>query len=234
MSIFNRDLDPTERCKVLRETARTTTRWRHKSATGSTLRRCALPELSIASRIHGPVNLEVELLGPNDEALCRHYRAWAGDEPSPISPRRRLEIEIHATILALCLERKANSRLRLDIRFSASFAAHQLDLSDELAMLTPVAQPQVARATPASGHLYAGYVREFEAGWVQARRLRLAPVRWSPLETRGEPTTYQVRGLFRELDLPGRTFTDEELRFLLERLGPNDQSGRPQPGAASA
>ena len=225
MSNDIRTFDDGERCKVLRETARTTTRWRHKSATGSKLRACVLPELSAASRHHGYLSLQVELLDPRNEVACSHYREWARLNLSRSNARRQLEIEIHATILALCLERKANSRVRPDIRFSAFFAAHQLDISDELVVLTPADDPGRSQAASVDDHLYRSYLREFDAGWAQATRLRLAPVRWSPLEGRGRLSTRHVRNLFKELGLPGCTFTDEELRSIVERLDIDDDEG---------
>jgi hypothetical protein len=235
VSNYNRTLDTRERCTVLRETARTTTRWRHKSATGAKLRTCVLPELSAGSRHHGHVSLQVELLDPRNEVACSHYREWARLNLSWSNPRRDLEIEIHATILALCLERKANSRLRPDIRFSAFFAAHQLDISEQLVVLTPADDPGRSRAAGLDDPIYGSYVREFDAGWAQASRLRLSPVRWSPLDTRGTLSVDHVRNLFKELDLPGRAFTDEELRSIVERLDIDDDQGDdPRRGVDSA
>lgn len=235
MSNFSRTLDNTERCKVLRETARTTTRWRHKSATGSKLRGCVLPELSAAAREGRYVTLQVELLDPRNEVACSHYRDWARLNLSWSNARRQLEIEIHATILALCLERKANSRLRPDIRFSAFFAAHQFDISDDLVVLTPADQPGRSERAGSDHQLYGSYAREFDAGWAQAGRLRLQAVRWSPLDTRGALSVHHVRNLFKELNLPARSFTDEELRSIVERLDIDDDEGDdPRRGVDSA
>lgn len=234
MANEDRTWDNTERCKVLRETARTTTRWRHKSATGSKLRACVLPELSVGSRHHAPVTLQVELLDPRNEVACGHYREWARLNLSWTNARRAPELEVHATVLAVCLERKANSRVRPDVRFSAFFSAQQLDLSEELVVLTAAEDPGRSRVAGADERLYGSYSREFDAGWAQARRLRLSPVRWSPLEDRGELSIHRVRNLFKELDLPGRGYTDEELRSIVERLDVDDEGDDPRRGVDSA
>jgi hypothetical protein len=228
-------MDNNERCKVLRETARATMRWRHKSATGSKLRACVLPELSAGSRHHDRVTLQVELLDPGNEVACGHYREWARFNLSWSSARRQPELEIHATILALCLERKANSRLRPELRFSTFFSARQLDIGDDLVVLSSAETPDRSRAAAAHDPFYGSYVREFDSGWAQAAKLSLSPVRWSPLDTRGPLSIHHVRNLFKELNLPGRTYTDEELRSIVERLDIDDDEGDdPRRGVDSA
>lgn len=235
MSNHNRIVTGDERRVVLRESARTTTLWRHKSATGTRLRAVVLDELSAATRAGRHVNLQVELLDPGNELACGHYRDWARHNLPWSDPRRQPELEVHATVLALCLERKTNNRLRPDVRFCAFFDADQLDLSDGLVMLTRAQDPGRTETASLDDPLYHGYVRAFDAGWIQAARLRLQAVRWSPLDTSGPPAVHHVRNLFKELDLPGRDFTDEELRSIVERLDIDDGEGDdPRRGVDSA
>jgi len=214
-----------------------TTRWRHRSATGALLRSCVLPELSAAAyaaRRH--VELEVELLDPANEVACRHYRDWAGFDSVP-DAQRLLEIEIFSTVLAVCLARRTNSKLHAHIRFSAFFAAHQVDLTDNRLILTRPGRAEQAITAFQREELYRSYDREFNVGWDQARptELKLRAVDWSPLRDGQAIPGYRFLILCRELDLPTPAFTDDDLRAIVERLdGHENYSDDPSGGVDSA
>jgi len=205
----------------LRAAARETSGWRHRSATGALLRSCVLPELARASReSRRSINLRVELLDPASEAACREYREWTGSGSVP-DARRLLEIEIYATVLAVCVERKRNRKLHPRIRFSQYFTARQLDLSDEWLVVTESGHAeQAAIRVSTREQLYRRYEREFEDGWDQAKPtdLKLQAVDWSPLYDGEFIPRYNILNLFRELDLPPPEFTDGDLFAIVERL----------------
>ena len=210
-----------DRNMELRAAARETSGWRHRSATGALLRSCVLPELARASRDgRRSINLRIELLDPSSELACREYQDWTGS-PSVPDARRLLEIEIYATILAVCLERKRNRKLHPRIRFSTFFTARQLDLSDDWLILTePGPAEQAAIRVSTREQLYRRYEREFEDGWDQAKPtdLKLQAVDWSPLYDGEFIPRYNILNLYRELDLPTPEFTDGDLYAIVERL----------------
>lgn len=210
-----------DRNQELRTAARETSGWRHRSATGALLRSCVLPELARASReTRRSISLRVELLDPANELACREYREWTGSGSVP-DARRLLEIEIYATILAVCLERKRNRKLHPRIRFSAYFTARQLDLSDDRLILTEAGYAeQAAMMLSTREQLYRSYEREFEDGWDHAKPtdLKLQAVDWSPLYDGEFIPRYNIINLFRELDLPTPEFTDGDLLAIVERL----------------
>lgn len=221
----------------LRAAARATSSWRHRSATGALLRSCVLPELTRASRdARRSISLRVELLDPASETACRHYRDWAGLDSVP-EARWLLEIEIYATILAVCLERKRNRRLHPRIRLSAFFTAHQVDLTDDRLILTEPGQPERAFTVSTREQLYRSYAREFELGWDQAKPtdLKLQAVDWSPLNDGEFIRGYSILNLYRELDLPTPEFTDGDLQAIVERLyGHGTYGDDPSGGVDSA
>lgn len=221
----------------LRGAARETSRWRHRSATGAELRSCVLPELSAAALAsRRTVRLQVQLLDPGDESAWRRYQDWARPGVDP-DAQRQLQIEIYATVLAVCLQRKANRRLLPRIRFSAFAAARQLDLTDDQLFLTEPGRPE--RAVPASlrEQSYERYEREFDDGWSQAKPtdLKLQAVDWSPLDDGGSIARYKILNLFRELALPTPAFTGGELDAIVERLNGHETcSDDPSGGVDSA
>lgn len=227
-----------DRCGELRKAAcERTTRWRHRSATGALWRSCVLPELSAAAGTAGRhVQVKVELLDPANEVACRHYRDWAGFN-SVLDAQRLLEIEIFATILAVCQERKANKKLHAHIRFSPSFPAHQIDLTDNRLVLTGPGHAEQAVTAFQREQLYRSYEREFDVGWDQARptELKLRAVEWSPLRDGESIPGYRILNLCRELDLPTPAFTDDDLRAIVERLESHEKySDDPSGGVDSA
>ena len=227
-----------DRCGELRKAAREkTSRWAHRSATGALWRSCVLPELSAASgaaRRH--VEIRVELLDPANELACRHYRSWAGFSSLP-GAQRQLEIEIYATILAVCLERRKNKKLHGHIRLSSFFTAHQVDLTDNRLILTEPGHAEQAITADQREQLYQRYEREFDAGWDQARprELKLRAVEWSSLRDGVSIPGYRILNLCRELDLPTPAFSDDDLRAIVERLdGHEEYSDDPSGGVDSA
>jgi hypothetical protein len=209
-----------DRNMELRAAARETSTWRHRSATGALLRSCVLPELAKASRdARRSISLRVELLDPANEIACRHYRDWVGFNSVP-DARRLLEIEIYATILAVCLERKRNRKLHPRIRLSAIFTAHQVDLTDDRLILTEPGHAEQAVTASTREQLYRSYAREFEVGWDQAKPtdLKLQAVDWSPLYDGEFIRGYNILNLYRELDLPTPEFTGGDLEAIVERL----------------
>jgi len=209
-----------DRNKQLRTAARESANWRHRSATGAVLRSCVLPELARASRdTRRSISLRVELLDPASEAACRHYLDWAGADALP-DPRRQLEIETYATVLAVCLERKRSRKLHPHIRFLTSFTAHQVDLTGDRLILSEPGHAEQAVTASTRGQLYRSYEREFEAGWDQAKPtdLKLQAVDWSPLYDGEFIPRYNILNLYRELDLHVPEFTDGDLDAIVERL----------------
>ena len=214
-----------------------TTRWRHRSATGALWRSYVLPQLSAAAgaaRRH--VEVRVELLDPANEVACRRYRDWAGFN-SVLGAQRLLEIEIYATVLAVCQERKANKKLHARICFSSSFPAYQIDLTDNRLVLTGPGHAEQAVTAFQREQLYRSYEREFDVGWDQARptELKLQAVEWSPLRDGESIPGYRILNLCRELDLPTPAFTDGDLRAIVERLESHENySDDPSGGVDSA
>jgi hypothetical protein len=226
-----------DRGAVLRRSARETMSWRHQSATGAVLRSCVLPELSAASRVTPrSVRLRVELLDPESDSACRRYGAWAGLN-SVADARRTLMVEVYATVLAVCLERKRSRRLHPEIRFSTFPTTHHVDISDDLLVLSPAGGGEpVCTATPRDP-LYQSYVREFEAGWGQAHaaKLRLQAVEWSPLHDGDLIPRRNILNLFRELHLPTIDLADGDVDAIVERLTSHDtESDDPPGGVVSA
>jgi hypothetical protein len=213
-----------DRGRVLRETARDTSSWRHQSVTGAVLRSCVLPVLSASSRdSRRPVTLHVDLLDPANKEACRNYRDWAGLK-SVQDAQRTLTIEIYATVLAVCIERKRVRWLHPEIRFSRNFTAHQVDISDDLLVLSPADVSEPVCTAPQYDPLYASCLRNFEARWKQAHsnKLPLQVVQWSPLHDGERIPRRNILNLFRELHLPAIDFTDGDVDAIVERLNSHD------------
>jgi hypothetical protein len=204
--------------------------------TGVVLRSCVLPGLC-ASAVRRSVRLHVELLDPANEVACRQYRDWAGMDSAP-NAQRALEIEICATILAVCAARKRSPRLHPEIRFFAFFTADQVDISDDLLVLSSADSARPVSTATSHGPLYHSYLREFDVGWShQARssRLSLRAVEWSPLYDGELIPARNILNLFRELHLPAAHFTDGDMDAIVERLdGHETESDDPSGGVDSA
>ena len=226
-----------DRNKQLRTAARETNSWRHRSATGALLRSCVLPELARASRdTRRSIGLRVMLLDPANEVACWRYRDWAGFD-SVAEARRGLEVEVYATILAVCIERKRSRKLHPHIRFSGTFAPDQLDLADDRPILAEPGHAEQAITASLREQLYQRCEREFEAGWAKAKptELKLQAVDWSPLYDGEFIPRYNILNLYRELDLPTPEFTDGDLAAIVERLdGHGFHSDDPSGGVDSA
>jgi hypothetical protein len=196
-----------------------------------------LPALSEASRASRRlVTLQVQLLDPGSEAAWRDYLDWAGFGSGPAT-RRQLEIEVYATILAVCVQRKGNRWLRPHIRFSEFAAGRELDLTDDQLIVTEPGRPERAVFASLREQPYQSGEREFEDGWYQAKPtdLKLQAVGWSSLDDAGSIPRYKILNLFRELALPTPAFTDGDLDAIVERLNGYETHGDdPSGGVDSA
>jgi hypothetical protein len=233
-----RSLPVGDRNKQLRTAARGTIHhWRHRSATGALLRSCVLPELAAGFRDRGrSIDLRVVLLDPANEVACWRYRDWAG-LGSVAEARRLLEVEVYATVLAVCIERKRSRKLHPHIRFSGSFSPEQVDLADDRPILAEPGHAEQAITTSLREQLHQRCEREFEADWAKAKSsdLKLQAVDWSPLYDGEFIPGYNILNLFRELDLPTPEFTDGDLVAIIERLDGNGfHSDDPSGGIDSA
>ena len=224
-----RTLNDKERSKVLRETARATKRWRHRSAAGGGLRSFVLPELDAASRTERRrITLQVTLLDPADENACREYLEWIRSHGRSAATLQSLENDIYATIVAICVEFKINPQLfHPEVRFSQTICDYHFDISDDMLVLTRTAEPGTSESAPSGDLDYRRFCREFDAGWSALPKLNVNRTKWSylPMNDRELLKREHIRNLFKELSLPAHAFEDERLDAILERLVHDDGEG---------
>jgi hypothetical protein len=178
--------------------------WIFKGGTGSHLRAVTLRECVDAARqANRPVRMQVEIIDPTDEQLCRRYaqyRASLGSERngSALSPES-VARSAFATVLAICWYRQRFVLLQPEIGLSKVMTTFRWDISPTFALMTQEDPSAPAMFFDEAMSHYRAYWRELAMSFEQTRRLDLAVLADVPLDD--EPTGEQVTQLFARLGL---------------------------------
>lgn len=208
---------------------RTANSWIFKGGTGSHLRTVTLPACVEAARTgNRPVRVQVEIIDPTDEVLCRRYAEYRGSLRSASRDHRdrysaeRVARGAYATVLAICWYRRRSILLQPDIGLSPTMTTFRWDISPNFALMTQEDSSAPSILFDKEMSHYRGYLRELSMSFEQSRRLELSRVEGMSLSD--EPTTEEVRALFVALriDLPG-SMTDNDVVDIVRRAGLPDR-----------
>ncbi|WP_433273487.1 hypothetical protein ACQPZA_22605 [Pseudonocardia xinjiangensis] len=207
--------------------------WIFKGGTGSSLRSVTLRACVEAAReANRPVRMQIEIIDPTDEQLCRRYAEYRASlrtgsdrdqpEPAPETTSRNA----FATILAICWYRQRFVLLQPEIGLSKVMTTFRWDISPTFALMTQEDRNAPAMFFDRGMSHYRAYLRELTMSFEQSRRLNLSRIEEHRLSD--EPTPEEVRTLFSllRLDLPV-SMTDNNVADIISRAKlPRARQGR--------
>lgn len=211
---------------------RTAGSWIFRGGTGSHLRAVTLRAcVDAARRDNRPVRIQVEIIDPTDEQLCRRYAEYRGSLGSGSggggagggnsgkgSSPERMARGAFATILAICWYRQRFVLLQPDVGLSRTMTTFRWDISPAFALMTQEDSSAPSILFDKDMSHYRAYLRELSMSFEQARRLDIT--RAEEVRLSDQPTVEEVRRLFGllRLDLPG-TITDNDVVDIIGRAG---------------
>jgi hypothetical protein len=207
--------------------------WIFKGGTGSHLRTVTLRAcVESAREANRPMRMQVEIIDPTDEQLCRRYAEYRGSlrsgsdgdraENAPETTARNA----FATVLAICWYRQRFVLLQPDVGLSKVMTTFRWDISPTFALMTQEDRNAPAMFFDRGMSHYRAYLRELAMSFEQSRRLDFSRIEEQRLSD--EPTPEEVRRVFGllRLDLPV-SMTDNDVADIIRRAGlPTDRRGR--------
>lgn len=207
--------------------------WIFKGGTGSHLRAVTLRECVDAARqANRPMRMQVEIIDPTDEQLCRRYAQYRsslssgsgqnGSQSTPGSVAR----SAFATVLAVCWYRQRFVLLQPELGLSKVMTTFRWDISPTFALMTQEDPSAPAMFFDQAMSHYRAYWRELAMSFEQTRRLDLTLV--AELELDDEPTGEQVTRLFGVLGLDSPILRlPNDVADIIKRAGlPAPRQGR--------
>lgn len=219
--ITARQIRGVEVTQELAEARRHTDQWIFKGGTGTYLRAVTLKEcVETARRDKRPLRVQVEIIDPTNEALCKTYAQFRSSlTPGPDGTGEtwtfeRTRKEAFATILAACWYRQRFTFLAIDVGLSSVMTTFRWDLSSRCVIMTQEDGAATSLMFDRDKPYYRAYSRELMASFSQAHRVLLDNA--SDLELSEEPTVDETRKLFSMLilELP-RSYTDRDVSELI-------------------
>lgn len=216
-----RQLNGAEVGQELAEARRHSEQWIFKGGTGTYLRAVTLKEcVENARREKRPLRMQLEIIDPTDEALCKAYAQFRSSlAPGPDGTGEawtfeRTRKEAFATILASCWYRQRFPFLTIDVGLSKVMATLRWDLSSRCMIMTQEDPAGPALMFDKDKAYYRAYSRELMASFNQTRRVSVDDA--SDLVLGEEPTVEETRKLFSllALELP-RSYTDRDVSELV-------------------
>ncbi|MFR9750205.1 hypothetical protein ACL02S_04105 [Nocardia sp. 004] len=202
---------------------RNTEQWIFKGGTGISIRTVTLPDcVENARREQRPLRVQVEILDPADDMLCKTYAQFRStlvpeaDRTGEQWTTERTRKEAFATVLAACWYRQRFTFLTVDVGLSSVMTTFRWDLSSSCAIITQANPNTPALLFERDKPYYRDLHRELVAGFKQSRQIQLS--RGEELPLSDKPTVEQVRRLFDELALPlPDSFTDRDVADIARR-----------------
>jgi hypothetical protein len=202
---------------------RDTDRWLFKGGTGTYLRAVTLPEcVAIARREKRTFKLQVEIIDPTDERVCRRYAEYRRSlSPQPDGTGEtwtidRTRKESFATIVAACWYRQRFTFLTAVLGLSSSMTTFRWDMSARCVIVTQEDPAFPALIAEAGRPYYRACDRELQTSLEQARQVPVDRAR--EVELSDEPTIEETRRLLRVvgLELP-HAYGDEEVSDIIRK-----------------
>ncbi|AFU03620.1 MULTISPECIES: hypothetical protein [Nocardia] len=202
---------------------RGTEQWMFKGGTGTYIRAVTLREcVENARREQRPLRVQLEILDPTDEQLCKTYAQFRSslqpeaDRTGELWTTERTRKEAYATVLAGCWYRQRFTFLTIDIGLSAVMTTFRWDLSSSCVIVTQDNPNTPAMMFERDKPYYRDFNRELVASFKQTKQVPLSRTEELPLSD--EPTVDQVRGVFQTLglELPA-AFTDRDVADIVRR-----------------
>jgi hypothetical protein len=203
---------------------RSTELWMFKGGTGTYLRASTLPTcVENARREQRPLRMQLEIIDPTDEALCKTYADFRSSlmvrpedrtgEPWTLERTRK---ESFATVLAASWYRQRFPFLMVEVGLSRVMTTFRWDLSSSCVIMTQDNANTPALLFGKDKPHYRDFSRELVASFKQARQVRLDQA--DGFELSGEPTVLETRKLFAllELDLPN-SFSDPDITDIVDK-----------------
>ncbi|WP_378731706.1 hypothetical protein [Nocardia brasiliensis] len=202
---------------------RGTEQWIFKGGTGTYIRAVTLREcVENARREQRPLRMQLEILDPTNEALCKTYAQFRSslspeaDRTGELWTTERTRKEAFATVLAACWFRQRFTFLTIDVGLSTVMTTFRWDLSSSCVIVTQDNPNTPALMFEREKPYYRDFNRELVASFKQTRQVPLSRSEELPLSD--EPTVDQVRGLFQGLDLElPAAFTDRDVADIVRR-----------------
>jgi hypothetical protein len=202
---------------------RDTEQWVFKGGTGTYIRAVTLRAcVDNARREQRPLRVQLEILDPADEQLCKAYADFRTSlEPdSDIAVDRwtidRTRKESYATMLAACWYRQRSTFLTIDIGLSSVMTTFRWDLSSSCVIMTQHNPNSPALLFERDRPQYRDFNRELVASFKQTRQVPLS--RSDGLVLADEPSVEQTRALFECLGFPlPSAFTDRDVADIVRR-----------------
>ncbi|MFE9576485.1 hypothetical protein ACFYO1_08900 [Nocardia sp. NPDC006044] len=202
---------------------RGTEQWIFKGGTGTYIRAVTLREcVENARREQRPLRVQLEILDPTDETLCKTYAQFRSslspeaDRTGEMWTTERTRKEAFATVLAACWYRQRFTFLTIDVGLSTVMTTFRWDLSSSCVIVTQDNPNTPALMFERDKPYYRDFNRELVASFKQTRQVPLSRSEELPLSD--EPSVDQVRGLFEalSLELPA-AFTDRDVADIVRR-----------------
>ncbi|KAB2346342.1 hypothetical protein [Actinomadura rudentiformis] len=218
-----REVTGDECSEALAQARKGAARWFFKGSTGTYVRAVTLPEcVERSRRARRSLTFRLEILDPADEGLCNRFVALHQRlATSPDSAERFWTMdgtrrELYATVLAACWHQQRYELLDIDVRLSSTFSLLRYELTESCLIITQRGPEFPATIIDCGTPTYDCWESELHVSLQQARRLPLHRVRDMPLSE--EPTTEEIRALFRALDLDLPAEYDEDDVIELGRM----------------
>ena len=204
------------------EARKHTDRWSFKGGTGTYTRAVTLPKcMEDARRERRPLQVQLEILDPTDEALCEKYTRYRTSlssgpdgtgEPWTIDRTRK---ESFATVLAAYWYLQRFQLLDLSMGLTSIMSTFRFDLSATRIIITQDNPEFPAIMILSDSPLYDGYATELRASLSQARRV---PFEEAQVHFDEMPTEVQVREFFAAVRLPlPELYSDEDVRQVIKK-----------------
>jgi hypothetical protein len=208
--------------RAFAQARRHTDRWIFKGGTGTYTRAVTLPRcVESARRERRPLQVQLEILDPTDEALCEKYTRYRTSlssgpdgtgEPWTLDRTRK---ESFATVLAACWYQQKFQLLDLSMGLTSTMSTFRFDLSATRIIITQDNSEFPAMMIMSESPLYDGYATELRNSLSQARRVPFEQVEVLFGELPGEA---EVREFFAAVKLPLPEFySAEDIRQIIEK-----------------
>ncbi|WP_433709953.1 hypothetical protein ACQP2U_26475 [Nocardia sp. CA-084685] len=202
---------------------RGTEQWLFKGGTGTYLRAVTLREcVENARREQRPLRIQVEVLDPTNEQLCKTYAQFRSslvpeaDRTGELWTTERTRKESFATVLAACWYRQRFTFLTIDVGLSTVMTTFRWDLSSSCVIVTQDNPNTPALMFERDKPYYRDFNRELVASFKQARQVPLS--RSEELALADEPSVDQTRALFDLLGLAlPASYTDRDVADIVRR-----------------
>lgn len=163
---------------VFRDAREHTEHWTFRGGTGTYTRAKTLPQcVEIAkNRVgRGRMTINLMILDPSDEQLCRRYARYRATLPEPVDgtgegwTMERTQKESYATVLAAGWHKRRYDPLEIRVYLTSTMSTFRYDMSDSQLIITQDDPQFPAMVIPKSSQHYDAYATELDESRKQAR-----------------------------------------------------------------